>query len=205
MGSLEDLSDDLIIRLSSAVGELGRVMLSMTCKRVRSLIAPSGAAICGREALLTLGYAACRIIGMPASERATEALASAGDGFGLVAAARDGFPVGSGVAAAAAWRGDIDMLVWAWRMGARIDDGVEWRANAYPHHVARWLATQGCDMSFCDPVTVDAEQVRVKHTNTCKRRPFPRGRQDTHSSHPCTNPLVDIPRCQRLSERGKRP
>ena len=188
MGSLTELPDDMLRDISDMVGISCSCMLSMTCKRFRRLLAPRGGAVAGEEALASLGYAACRALGMPLSDKATGALAVAGDEGGLLAAARDGFPVGSAVAAAAAARGDIDMLVWAWSMGARLDESVARSASAAPLHVVRWLACQGCLREIGVRGAAAVGDLDLGPARTCKRRRGRRGRPDTRPPHPSPSP-----------------
>lgn len=145
-----DLPDGCLLAIAGGGGMTGtdRCMLSATCKTWRHVLLPLDRTIDARRCVRDHGFEACRGMGCPAAEWVTEVLAELpGDDEALVRAVDMGCPVGAGVAAAAVARGDIDMLVWAWRRGAPLTDRVARAAALAPAHVVRWLILQGCPVA----------------------------------------------------------
>ena len=142
-----------------------RCILSMSSKDLREVCC-SDRTVDGVACLNAWGFAVCRALGCPLIPEVCDVLSAAGSArdADLVIAADAGCPVGKKVAAEAVLRGDIEMVVWAWRRGAPLDADVARRSALAPPHVVRWLALQGCPvrLALTDMVIADnAESVEA--------------------------------------------
>lgn len=148
--SLMDLPDECLIAIASSPNMTGgdRCSLSMSCKKLKHLLDGFPKEIDAVSALSLFGYFGCKRLGMPLVEGVTAILAATEDFEGLITAADDGCPVGSGVAAQGACLGNMDLLVWAWRRGAEINRTVAEKAGTSPPHMIQWLALQGCPLQY---------------------------------------------------------
>ena len=132
----------------------------MTCKKWRRLLS-ADRTVDGSACLVAFGFDECRRrLGCPDDHPAVcDVLARAGAAFDadLLLAAEAGCPVGPAVAAEAAARGSLDMLVWAWRRGAALDASVAGQLARAPPNVVRWLVLQGCpvEVGLADMVIAD--------------------------------------------------
>lgn len=159
------MPDECLHLIFSAMTPGDRCLASMTCKKWRRLL-DAERTVDGRACLAAFGFDACARLGCPRSPCVCDVLAGAGPACDedLIRAADAGCPVGPAVAAEAAVRGSMDMLMWAWRRGAALDASVGSRLARAPPNVVRWLMLQGCpaESGLADMVAADnADSVAV--------------------------------------------